>query len=473
MAISIDEYYQQGGRAPQAGAAAPGQATQPSERTIREVVYGTDINTVAPPAWTADGAVVTFQDRQGRRFGLNEALLSKHLLLLGGIGSGKSNVFYFLLEGFLRRLKNDDIILIFDTKGDFYQKFYDSWNPNHIVLGNGAAFAAVSKRWDLFGELRDANGQFTKESELMAKEIARGLFVGRESETQPFFSLAASDLVAKVMIHLMRASKRGEIPEPTTADFVQFLKRANLETYQEMLQNPQNPDFASALSYIGDAKKPTGQTLGVLGFLNAMVNDLFVGIFAEHRPGNDISMRQLVRQKGAKVVFVEYDLSVGEVLGPIYRVLFDEALKEALRNTDHRQGNVYLMIDEFKLLPNLQHIDDALNFGRSLGIKVCAGLQSINQLYDIYGEHRGKVLASGFMNSFCFQTWDLDSRQFISDRFGETYENLTIRGTDVQREGRVVSDWDILNLEVGEAFINLTGQPPIKPFRFRFPQYRG
>ena len=37
-----------------------------------------------------------------------------------------------------------------------------------------------------------------------------------------------------------------------------------------------------------------------------------------------------------------------------------------------------------------------------------------------------------------------------------------------QREGRTVEDWDILGLEVGEAFINLTGEAP---FRFCFQKF--
>ena len=118
------------------------------------------------------------------------------------------------------------------------------------------------------------------------------------------------------------------------------------------------------------------------------------------------------------------------------------------------------------------HIDDALNFGRSLGVKVCAGLQSIDQLYDIYGEDRGKVLAAGFMNSFCFQTFDLDSRKFIMERFGEKYENLSLHSRSVpvsaQRQGHVVEDWDILRLDVGQAYINLVGYDP---FFFHFTDF--
>ena len=80
-------------------------------------------------------------------------------------------------------------------------------------------------------------------------------------------------------------------------------------------------------------------------------------------------MRKSIRGKGNLKIFIEYDLTVGETLTPMYRLLIDLALKEALGRS-HSAGDVYMIIDEFKLLPKLQHIDDALNFGRSLGIKV-------------------------------------------------------------------------------------------------------
>jgi len=184
-------------------------------------------------------------------------------------------------------------------------------------------------------------------------------------------------------------------------------------------------------------------------------------------------MRNVVRQKGKTVVFVEYDLSSGEVLGPIYRVLFDLALKEALGRSGKQSGNVYFMIDEFKLLPDLLHIDDGLNFGRSLGVKICAGLQSISQLNQVYGTERAKVIAAGFMNLFAFQVWDKESRDFIKEHFGQNYVSWSFyddKGSSqsLQKEGNAVEDWDIMGLQRGEAFVTLNGYPP---FRFQFDKF--
>ena len=444
------------------------------EDNFRRVLYGVDIRHQHAPNENLAEGLIKFTGKEGF-FELDKTILSKHLLLLGGVGTGKTNVFYQIVRQSIISLEDNDIILIFDTKGDYYKRFYNSSDEHHILIGNNNEYRRNSYLWNIFDELKDRNGSFTKESEILAKDISKGLFSEMESETQPFFAIAASDLFSKTMIYLMRKYNSGQSRnEPTTDQLVSFVKNATAKTYREMLSDELCPDFLSALSYIGESENTTPQALGVLGYINAMVNDLFVGVFAGKDSFNrkSFSMRNLVRKRGRAVIFIEYDLEIGQVLSPIYRTLFDLALKEALANRKSEEtGNIYLIIDEFKLLPKLQHIDDALNFGRSFGVKVCAGLQSIHQLYDVYGEDHGKVLAAGFMNSICFMTWDLDSRKFISDRFGETYETQTIEGNEVQREGHVVSDWDILSLNVGEAYVNLTTDPITPPFRFFFNNY--
>ena len=449
---------------------------------FRRVLRGVDIRKQKPPMERWDNTLITFRARNNEFFCMDNTMLSKHLLILGGVGTGKSNVFYHIVEQYMSQLNANDVLLVFDTKGDFYQRFFDANNPQHILIGNSAEYRQRSCYWNIYDELKDRNGQFTRESEILAKEISKSLFSGMQSEMQPFFAIAAADLVAKTMIYQMRRynsrlRSSNPLPEPNTGNLVKFLKSASAETFRRMLCDQSCPDFLSALSYIGETENTTPQALGVLGYINAMVDDLFVGIFSgpDGSQGKSFSMREIIRRRRKTVVFMEDDLEVGRILAPMYSTLFDLALKEALGNQHNQRtnsGNVFLVIDEFKLLPRMEHIDDALNFGRSFGVKVCAGLQSIHQLYDNYGESRGKVLAAGFMNSICFQTWDLDSRRFISDRFGETYETQTIEGNEVQREGHVVSDWDILALRTGEAFINLTADPPIPPFRFYFLPYK-
>lgn len=449
----------------------------------RKLVFGEDIWTNPVPERTARNLrnlYTAFEDARGRRFGLDSGRLSKHLLLLGGIGMGKTNVFRFLLESLLAKQTADDVIFIFDTKGDYYETFYQPYNPNHIVIGNGRKYANQTCFWNVFGELEGADGVFSPEDEFTAKEIGKQLFEGRGSETQPFFSIAAADLVTKILIDFERqAAQSGDRSRLNNQALTDWLKASSMERYVDMIRR--NPDFTSAYLYFGDPgqgikQKLTPQALAVFAYVNTMYSDLLGGIFGKSDPDREFSMRRLVRDRGKNggrtVVFIEYDLSVGEVLGPMYRLLIDLALKEAMSQSSVRQGSVLFVIDEFKLLPNLMHIDDALNFGRSLGIKVLAGVQSVSQIYAGYGEERGGAILSGFMNSICFQTPDSSSRQYISQRFGENCTHLLYRVLDehmsFQREGHAVEDWDVLSLGIGQAVVDLTGEPP---FLFQFQNF--
>lgn len=57
-------------------------------------------------------------------FGISEEVLSKHILLVGGTGSGKTNLFYHIVKQLKSKMTADDVMLIFDSKGDFHKKFY-------------------------------------------------------------------------------------------------------------------------------------------------------------------------------------------------------------------------------------------------------------------------------------------------------------------------------------------------------------
>ena len=125
-------------------------------------------------------------------------------------------------------------------------------------------------------------------------------------------------------------------------------------------------------------------------------------------------------------------------------------------------------------MPNLQHIDDAVNFGRSLGVKVFAGLQSINQLNEVYGQERGKNIAAGFSSIYAFHANDVETRNFVTNFFGQNeyrlqYQLMTGGFNDELKSGKTVEDWDMINLAVGEAVVGL---PFSKPFRFHFNDYK-
>lgn len=386
--------------------------------------------------------------------------LSKHIMLLGGIGTGKTNVFHHMISQISANLTENDVMIIFDTKGDFYNEFY---SPGDVVISNDdkATGSDGPNYWNIFNEVD--TGDHAIESII---EISKSLFAEACDKTnQIFFPNAAKDIFMACLLHFLRS-----VPSEhrTNANLVNHIHSSSSAEMRAMLNF--YDDLKAMQSYISSDDSP--QTQGVLSELQQVIREVFIGKFA---CGGTLSLRNLVRQKGGRKVFIEYDLGIGKMLSPIYSLMFDLAIKEALSRS-RSDGNVYFITDEFKLLPNLQHIDDAVNFGRSLGIKFMIGVQNVEQIYDNYGEERARSIMSGFSTNISFRVNDAKSREYIQGLYGKNQKLESYLPTnqknglvETQREANVVEDWDITRLGIGEAIVGLPGY---EPFVFKFDKYK-
>ncbi|MBO5934645.1 MAG: type IV secretion system DNA-binding domain-containing protein [Clostridia bacterium] len=386
---------------------------------------------------------------------LDEDILSRHMMILGGIGMGKTNAFFQIVNQIQANLTANDVMIVFDTKGDFYKKYY---RPGDVVISNDSTATGPNgvDYWNIFNEI-----EYDEHMEENIIEIAKMLFHNRiEKTNQPFFPNAAKDIFAAILTHFSRnnGTLRG-----SNKYLREFLDCSPTAKIREMLS--MHEDLKAMISYIFDDRSP--QTQGVISELQQMSREIFLGNFK--KDGN-LSMRKLVRAKGGRIIFIEYDLGVGGMLSPIYSLLYDLAIKEALCR-DKSEGNVYFITDEFSLIPNLEHIDDAVNFGRSLGVKFMIGIQNIDQIFEGYGENRARSILSGFSTSVVFRVNDVSSKKFIQELHGMNRKkeifSSAIQGrgiTEQLRDAYVVEDWDITRLARGEVIIGLPG---VTPFKFK------
>lgn len=392
---------------------------------------------------------------------IDESLLSRHLLMLGAIGAGKSNATYHLIQRLRSSITANDVMFIFDTKGDYYNQFY---RKGDVVISNDerATDGVGANYWNLFREITIDNRHIEN-----AVEIVKAIFAEKlERSSQPFFPNAAKDLLRALIMYIIR--NREQFPAGgDNALLLDALQTMEPRAFVELLKTAK--DTKAMVPYIEDPS--SGQTQGVLSELQQGTTDVLIGNFAKK---GTLSMRELVQQKGGRVVFIEYDLSIGSVLGPVYQLLFDLAIKEALSRRTN-EGNVYFIIDEFRLLPKLTHIDDGVNFGRSLGAKFIIGVQNVEQVFHVYGEELARSMLSGFSTTVSFRLNDYKSREFVKNLAGAngrvtSYESSNkMKGVVEQfRDTTVIQDYDINSLRIGEALILRNGNPP---FRFRFREF--
>lgn len=438
----------------------------------QNILYGTSVDTNRFQA-TDETQRIYFRDQDNPRsvIAIDEPQVFRNILLLGGAGAGKTNVMNQIVKHILtwnQSGSRDGVSLIFDTKGD-YITHPGFWRSGDYVIGNDSRFRDQSEIWNIFDEVL-ADGDNPVDYEANAREIAYVLFKDRGSKTQPFFANAARDIFANMLIYFIRRSKDDPARWRDMLNndaFISFLLSKSPARFSKMFTI--YDDMIGLISYIGDGT--SNQALGVFGELRSMLNDCFQGVFRKKAGRNQrsFSIRRAIREKNGRSIFILYDMSLGETITPVYRLLVDLALKEAL--STHSNGHTHVFLDELKLLPKITHLEDALNFGRSKRVSVIAGLQSVGQIYSTYGPETGQVILGGFGSVIVMNSNDFETRDYVSNLFGPNliayrYYNGNDKPIDKERDGHTVEHWDIQNLKTGHAIISLAYND--KPFRFYF-----
>jgi len=422
------------------------------------VFEGGRLHEAVPPYPTKEPILCRLNGQDGAgipaSIALDTDIFSKHLCFIGGIGTGKTNAIFHIVKQLRQAMGADDVMILFDSKGDFHEKFY---RAGDVVISNDPEMPGAADRWNIFAEIDTSSEAKLSESIF---EIAETLFYEKiHASKEPFFSNAAKDLLAAVLLHFNRADYLPRDNQGLKA----YLDGSPIDLLREMLGC--YDDLRAMETYIAAG---SNQANGVFAELQQLSRKTFISNFAQ---AGGLSMRQLVREKQGRVVFVEYDIGVANMLTPIYRLLFDMAIKESL-SRGHSKGNVWFVIDEFRLLPHLQYIENAVNFGRSLGVKFIIGVQNVSQIDEAYSGLAASIL-SGFSSNFVFRLNDRASINYVQgitghNRKAEIYKSGSAQVIEHIREGNVVEDWDIARLGLGEAIVGLVGQ---EPFTFQFDRF--
>ena len=444
-----------------------------------KTILGQSIEDTPVPVWTADRSrnpFVAFQNPKSQKiFGINKDMLAYGLIAIGAPGTGKTNFLNMTLDRMLATMQPTDIIIIFDTKGDYLETFGSRIpDSDKIVIGNCEAYRRVTFYHNIFAEVmprgKDGKLVYTPESDEDALNLCEQLFQSMNSETQPIFPTMAEQVVAAVMVYFMRTYWRKDQSKLNNKEFINFFTHSTNDDLKKVFELEYMSDQHSCIDYISGKGN---QTQGVNSYVGSVLKKMFVGPFAQADPAREFSMRDIIYSGKKKVVFIEYDLCKGKLLAPMYGLLIDRAFANALGGRQKTKTNKYFLLDEMLLLPKIEHMCDSLNFGRSLGVKVMCGLQNICGLEEQYGEAGAKNILSSFQNMIAFRTNDYDTRQFVINRLGENYQNFSLsvqqENLNLQREGHTVEDWNLLKLKNGEAVVSLAGE---ESFLFTMPLYR-
>lgn len=413
----------------------------------------------------------------------SDYVTQRGLIFIGGARQGKTNVILKVCSDILQQAKNGDLIVFFDVKGDYSRTFYNDGDLYLSPLEN-------KYLWNIFEDFKGLPpGSLL---EYRVKETIEYLFTGMESEREPFWTNSAKlILYCFIMYMLMDADIKDDTSTLNHYNLsllidgeMEKCKRHNdrdakdcYDSYRKILQSSRNFRVVAAML----PPKETNSAMGysIITEILAMRDKIFVGSFKGKKRSDDqvyISPCCLPSgNKGPAVLFLKYNERYRDVCAPIFRCFVDMLIASYLEGVGCRGGRLYLVLDELASLPELRRLGQALELGPQFGIRVIAGLQTVEQMRLNYSRtpNAANVILGGFQNTIAFRS-DAETVSFLCERFGTALAQKVYTraggGIGYTEPGIMhsVEAYDLMALHQGQAVVGLEGEAP---FILQFPRY--
>ena len=319
---------------------------------------------------------------------LDPEVPTKHLVVAGGTGSGKTQAIHRLLDRVLRGVaENKEKAIITDSGGQF---FSTRSRKNDLLLN---PFDGRSVQWNPFLEIED---QWDYDS------LAESLFPLKEGHhgQEDEWVKKARGLIASIMKGLVREGtpdpKRViEIIQPGDPE---LLRPYITGTPEEALLMPMNERFLG--SVIGEASL-------VLRPWSMLPRD---GTF---------SIRKWVREGDPGCLFISYKDSQMPLLSPLIGGWMGIVVKEVLDLTPDFNRRIWVVADELDSLGQVAYLKNANTRGRKFGLCVSGAIQSIAQLESTYGMLGAQTLLSTFSSKIIFREGSFKDAEYWSNELGQ------------------------------------------------------
>lgn len=296
----------------------------------------------------------------------------KHFLACGTTGSGKTIAIKLFLQSIAPRFKKDwkqpEQLILFDAKCDLIPMLagmglrYE--DKNVYILNPCDARSAV---WNL-GE--------AVQMPVMARALAALLIPEEKNSNAPFWSDSARELIYAVVIALNRiAGKKWSLRDLLCAlDSLEHIKAVTAS----------HPSAARLAAQFLNDEKHVPSVLSTLASKLGRYSQV-AALWATNRTSTPFSITEFLKKPG--VLVLGNDPVLRDSIWPLNAILLKALVNEILRRPDTRQPAHWFVLDEFRAMERVDCIHDLLNRGRSKGASVMLGIQSIEGLMEVYGEH--------------------------------------------------------------------------------------
>ena len=331
------------------------------------------------------------------------------ILVLGAPGSGKT--FSVIDRAIESGLSQGVSTIVYDKKGDqmkLHAPLAVRYGYDVHVLAPGETYSGVINPLDFLRDPHDG---------VMAAQIGKVILQNSSAgngKGNEFFQ-TAGQMLAKGLVQLAKASKYPDLA--MVYAFIQlpnFVQRIDTAVHRPD-GHPLKMDrwIAASFSQLLSSKDAEKTVAGIKATAEMTYSSFIQKDLLRAFIGHSTIPLQL---DGKQALFFKLDDQTRDVVGPLLAASLHLCIVKNL-GTKRRNPLLY-SLDEFPSL-KLDQIVYWVNEYRSNGGVPILGIQSLNQLYDRYGDKKGKAIASALSTHVLFYPGDYDTAEKYSKRYGE------------------------------------------------------
>ena len=311
---------------------------------------------------------------------------TKHFKMMGTTGTGKSTAIRELLRGALAR---GDRAVIADPDGGYLARFYDPARGD-VILN---PFDPRSRRWDLFGEIRQPYD---------FEQLAGSLIPDGAGEDR-VWNRYAQTLLAAVM------RQAHDLGIRDTRELYRLVVSASVEELRILVEGTAAQAFVAVNNdrMWGSIRSVTTAAVATLAFINTQTSEL-------------LSIRNWVRE-GRGVLFLPYQADQIAALRTVISTWLRIAIFETM-TLPEGDARLWFVVDELDALGPINGLKDALARLRKFGGRCVLGFQTIAQVSGTYGREDAHTLVENCSNTLilrCSASEGGGTAQFASKLIGE------------------------------------------------------
>lgn len=368
---------------------------------------------------------------------------SRHTIITGTTGAGKSNVFQEILQQILQ--KNERAIIV-DTVGTYVNNYF---RPDEDILLN--PFDPRSLPWSFIKECGSNCVLLDAIAMCLIPDPIRG---------EKFWEQAARTVFVEAVKKMIDQGKN-------VSDLLQIFQKPITEQ-QEFLNNS---FAANIISKEADRMAISVNTV----LLNA------TNAFQYLKEGEEyFSIREWIHS-GSGLLFFSCSSEQRTTLIPMITVWLTMA-SDVLMQTSETKKRTWFLIDELHNLNRLPRLETALAEVRKYGGCFVIGTQMVSQLNTIYGNETTKTITGLCGTKVVMNVPEPETAKYMSSFLGEKEEISTSEaisyGAHTMRDGiniaqkterKLTVPYDeIMNLSTGEAFIKFSNIEFIAKVKFEY-----